>query len=207
VETSGVRHALAFVILGLAAGALAPMARAQNLVQDPGFEGATDSNTDTAWTLSPGFGTEYVNGESTNGGAPPAGNWYAEFHATSAGDAQSGTLSQMIDTTPGQYYTVTFTLANFGGPHNTFLATFGGTTVLSLTDSSSFAYQQFTLAVRANSTQTKLAFTGEQDPAAFGLDEVDVEAGPAPVMGGGLVSLGFAAAGFVTRRLRRARSV
>jgi hypothetical protein len=199
----GLRHALAFVIFGLAALALAPMARAQNLVQDPGFENATDSNTAPGWTLSSGFGTDYVNGQSQSGGAPATGSWYAEFTATSASNAQSGTLSQMIATTPGQYYTVTFFLANFGAPHNTFLATFGGQTLLSLTDASAFGYQQYTMVVRATSTQTKLAFTGEQDPSSFGLDDVDVEAGPAPVMGGGLVSLGVAVAGFVTRRLRR----
>lgn len=209
------RRVLAFVILGLVAIALAPMARAQNLVQNPGFEDSTDSGNGSAtttpgWTVSPGFGTDFVftdGGTTQNGGSAANGStWYAEFAATSAGDAQSATLSQTIATTPGQYYTVTFFLANFGGPHNTFLATFGGQTLLSLTDASAFGYQQFTVVLRATSTQTRLAFTGEQDPASFGLDDVSVEAGPAPVMGGGLVSLGIAAAGFVTRRLRRRRS-
>jgi hypothetical protein len=204
----GLRHALAIVILSLAATALAPMARAQNLVQDPGFEGATDANTDPSWTLSSGFGTDYVftdGGQTQSGGSANSGSWYAEFAATSAANAQSGTLSQMIATTPGQFYTVTFFLANFGGPHDTFLATFGGQTLLSLTDSAAFGYRQYTMVVRATSTSTKLAFTGEQDPASFGLDDVSVEAGPAPVMGGGLASLGIAAVGFVTRRLRRNR--
>ena len=211
----GLRHALAFMILGLAAFALAPMSRAQNLVLNPGFEGSTDSGNGTAtttpdWTVSAGFGTDFVftdGGTTANGGSANSGSWYAEFAATSASDAQSATLSQTITTTPGQYYTVTFFLANFGGPHNTFLATFGGQTLLSLTDASAFGYQQYTMVLRATSTQTKLAFTGEQDPASFGLDDVSVVAGPAPVMGGGLVSLGVAAAGFVTRRLRRRRSV
>jgi len=211
------RHALAFVILGLAAIAFAPMARAQNLVQNPGFEESTDdgsggATTTPGWTLSPGFGTSFIftdGGTTQSGGSANNGSsWYAQFAATSAGDAQSGTLSQMIATTPGQYYTVTFFLANFGGPHNTFLATFGGQTLLSLTDQAGDGvYHSYTAVIRATSTQTRLAFTGEQDPSAFGLDDVDVEAGPAPVIGGGLVSLGFAAAGFVTRRLRRRRAV
>src|SRR3569623_97359 len=200
------------MILGLAAIAFAPMARAQNLVQNPGFEDSTDDGnggapTSPGWTVSPGFGTDFVftdGGTTQNGGSAANGSsWYAEFAATSASDAQSATLSQTIATTPGQYYTVTFFLANFGGPHNTFLATFGSQTLLSLTDASAFGYQQYTMVLRATSTQPKLAFTGEQDPASFGLDDISVEAGPAPVMGGGLVSLGFAAAGFVTRRLRR----
>ena len=204
------RHALAFAILGLAALALAPVARAQNLVQDPGFESATSSTSAPGWTLSSGFGTDYVftnGGTTATGGSANSGSWYAEFTATSAASAQSGTLSQTISTTAGQYYTVSFFLANFGGPHNTFLATFGGQTVLSLTDASAFGYQQFTMVVRATSNSSKLAFTAEQDPASFGLDDVSVQAGPAPVMGGGLVSLGISAAGFLMRRLRRGRSV
>lgn len=200
------RRVLPFVILGLAATALVPAARAQNLVQDPGFESATDSNTAQGWTLSSGFGTDYVfadGGQTESGGSAHNGSWFAEFAATSANNAQSGTLSQMIATTPGQYYTVTFFLANFGGPHDTFLATFGGQTLLSLTDSAAFGYRQYTMVVQASAGSTKLAFTGEQDPASFGLDDVSVEAGPAPVMGGGLASLGVAAVGFVMRRLRR----
>ena len=187
------------------------MAHAQNLVLNPGFESSTAGANGTAsstpdWTVSPGFGTDFVftdGGTTASGGSANSGSWYAEFAATSASSAQSGTLSQTIATTAGQYYTVTFFLANFGGPHDTFLATFGGQTLLSLTDANAFGYRQFTMVVKATSNSTKLAFTGEQDPASFGLDDVSVVAGPAPVMGGGLVSLGVAAAGFVTRRLRR----
>lgn len=205
------RRSSSFAVFGLAilAGlSFAQHARAQqqggtNLVQDPGFEEATDANTAPGWTLSSGFGTDYVftdGGTTESGGSANTGSWYAEFMATSAANAQSGTLSQIIATTPGQYYTVTFALANFGGPHDTFLATFGGQTILSLTDSAAFGYRQFTAIVRVTTASTKLAFTGEQDPASFGLDDVDVEAGPAPVIGGGLMSLGVAAAGFLMRR-------
>jgi hypothetical protein len=210
------RRASSFVVFGFAivAGlACAHYARAQvNLVQNPGFEDTSqqgDSSTATSspdWTVSPGFGTDFVftdGGTTQDGGSAHTGSWYAEFMATSASDAQSGTLSQAIGTTAGSYYTVSFYLANFGGPHDTFLATFGGQTVLSLTDAPAFGYKQYTMVVKATSANSVLAFTGEQDPASFGLDDVSVEAGPAPVMGGGLVSLGVAAAGFVLRRLRR----
>src|ERR1700761_4604582 len=219
LERSGLRRASSYILPCLVAAAglsIAPLSQAQvNLVQNPGFEDSTDDGNGSAtstpdWTVSAGFGTDFVDaeaGQSETGGTAHGGSWYAEFMATSAGNAQSGTLSQSIATTSGAYYTVTFYLANFGGPHNTFLATFGGQTLVSLTDSAAFGYKPYTVVVRATSAHSVLAFTGEQDPASFGLDDVMVEAGPAPVMGGGLLSLGTAAFGFVARRLRRGRAV
>jgi len=215
LERSGLRRASSLIVFCLAVVAglsVAPRAHAQqgiNLVQDPGFESATDANTAPGWTLSSGFGTDYVftdGGTTASGGSANSGLWYAEFAATSAANAQSATLSQTIATTAGSYYTVSFFLANFGGPHDTFLATFGGQTILSLTDASAFSYTKYTMVIKATSANSVLAFTGEQDPASFGLDDVSVEAGPAPVMGGGLLSLGAAAFGFAARRLRRGRS-
>ncbi len=220
LERSGLRRASSFIVFCLAVAAglsVAPRSHAQqglNLVQNPGFESSTDSGNGTAtstpfWTVTSGFGTDFVftnGGTTASGGSANSGSWYAEFMATSASDAQSATLSQTIATTAGSYYTVSFFLANFGGPHDTFLATFGGQTVLSLTDAPAFSYTKYTMVIQANSASSVLAFTGEQDPASFGLDDVSVEAGPAPVMGGGLLSLGAAAFGFVARRLRRGKS-
>jgi flagellin len=206
LENSGLRRALSLLAFGLASVVVAPLAYAQtNLVQNPGFEQTVGQGTTATsspfWTVSSGFGTDFVSGGNANSGV-----WSAEFAATSAANAQSATLSQTIATVPGNYYVVSFFLANFGSPHDTFLATFGGQTVLSLTDAPAFSYTQYSMVIRATSAQTVLAFTGEQDPASFGLDDVSVVAGPAPVMGGGLVSLGLTAAGFVTRRVRRMRS-
>jgi hypothetical protein len=216
LESSGLRRASSLIIFLLAAAgglSLAASSQAQtNLVQNPGFESSTDSGQGGAtstpfWSVNPGFGTDFVylsdGGTTQNGGSAYSGSWYAEFAATSAANAQSGTLSQSIATTSGTYYTVSFYLANFGGPHDTFLATFGGQTILSLTDAPAFAYRQYTMTVKANSASSALAFTGEQDPASFGLDDVSVVAGPAPLVGGGLMSLGTAVSGFLLRRLRR----
>ena len=173
---------------------------AQNLVQDPGFESTPNngSNTSPGWTLDPTSDTTYLNGETTAN----SGIWAVDFAATGAAAASQGTLSQAITTVPSTYYTVTFFLANEGGPHNTFLATFGGQTVLSLTDANAFGYRQFTATVRATSASSVLAFTAEQDPSDFLLDDVSVEAGPLPVTGGGLVSFGVAFAGYAVRRIR-----
>jgi hypothetical protein len=213
-ERSALRRASSLIVFCLAVvGGLsaAPRSHAQqgiNLVQNPGFEDSTDPGSGNAtstpfWTVSPGFGTDFVDAERGGTNGANTGGWYAEFAATSPTSAQSGTLSQSIATTAGSYYTVSFFLANFGGPHDTFLATFGGQTVLSLTDAPAFSYTKYTMVIKATSANSVLAFTGEQDPSSFGLDDISVEAGPAPVMGGGLLSLGAAAFGFVARRLRR----
>ena len=185
----------------VAAGAMAaPQARAQNLVQNPGFESTPDTggNTSPDWTLNASSDTTYVSGEDT----AHTGVWAVEFAATDATAATQGTLSQTITTVPTTYYTVSFFLANEGGPHNTFLATFGGQTVLSLTDANAFGYTQYTATVMVTSASSVLAFTAQQDPADFLLDDVSVEAGPAPVTGGGLLSIGVILAGLAARRMR-----
>jgi hypothetical protein len=190
---------LRLAIAGLVACAATCPALAQNLVQNPGFESTpTGGASSPDWTLDTTSGTTYVDGEST----AHTGVWAVDFSAASAAAASQGTLSQTITTTPSTYYTVSFFLANEGGPHNTFLATFGGQTVLSLTDAATFGYRQFTATVRVTSGSSVLAFTGEQDPSDFLLDDVSVEAGPLPVPGGGLLSFGAAIAGFAVRRWR-----
>lgn len=138
----------------LAAIVLCLPAHAQNLVQNPGFEDSTTSTTSPFWNLGSGGGTSFDNGGGgsaqaafspnleASGGNPNAYNglWDVQFGSTSAEQATSSTLSQTIATTPGATYLVTFFLMNSAGPHNSFLATFGGQTVLSLTDANAFSY-------------------------------------------------------------------
>jgi hypothetical protein len=200
-----------------ALSAFAGSSSAQNLVQNPGFEDSTDSTDSPGWTLTAGHGTIFDSGQGQEEGAaihtdeqPPSGNpnahmglWDVQFGATNPDDATAGTLSQSITTTVGSTYLVTFFLMNNDGPHNTFLATFGGQTVLSLTDSSAFGYTQYSAQIKATSNSSVLAFSAEQDPGFFYLDDVLVEPAPAPVTGGGLVSLGVLLAGFCVRRAQR----
>jgi hypothetical protein len=187
---------------GLLVCAFAHPAAAQNLVLNPGFESTPNngSNTSPDWTLNPASSTTFINGSATAN----SGVWAVEFAATDAAAAKQGTLSQSIATVASTTYIVSFFLENQGGPHNTFLATFGGQTVLSLTDAPAFAYKQYTATIVASSTASVLAFTAQQDPADFLLDDVSVvaEGAPAPVTGGGLLSVGVAIAGFAIRRMR-----
>ena len=191
-------------------------ARAQNLVQNPGFEDSTGPTSSPGWMLGSGGGTVFDSGsEGTDvapqeqppqgsGGNPNAhmGLWDVQFGATSADQATTSSLSQTIATVPGQIYLISFFLMNTDGPHNTFLATFGGQTVTSMTDSNAFGYTQISGQVKATSTSSLLAFTAEQDPGFFYLDDVSVEPAPAPAVGGGLLS---AAAMLAVLGIRRAR--
>jgi hypothetical protein len=184
---------------------------AQNLVLNPGFEATVSSGNGTAtqtpnWILGSGGGTFFSTNPAGQGSSGPnSGSWYAVFSATSANQATASTLSQTITTTPSTTYIVSFFLSNLGGPHDTFLATFGGQTVLSLSDSAAFGYRRYTATITATSAQTVLAFTGEQDPAQFGLDDVSVvaEAAPAPVTGGGIASICVLVAALSIQRMRR----
>jgi hypothetical protein len=208
-----VQVARACVVL-FALSAFAGSSHAQNLVQNPGFEDSTSPTSSPGWTLVAGHGTVFDNGAQEEGAAihpdegPPPGNahtgvWDVQFGATNPDDATAGTLSQAITTTPGSTYLVTFFLMNTDGPHNTFLATFGGQTVLSLNDAAAFQYTEYSLQLKATSTSSVLAFSAEQDPGFFYLDDVSVEAAPAPVIGGGLTSFGLLLAGLGVRHTRR----
>jgi len=192
------------VVLWVAAVFLsAGFANAQNLVQDPGFEGSTGSNSSPGWTLSAGNGTSFHDDQGQGGADAYTGAWSAEFQAVNASQASSGTLSQTIAVTPMTTYVVSFFLLNQGAPHDTFLATFGGQTVLSLTDAPAFGYIKYSATIATGkSGSAVLAFTGEQDPSDFYLDDISVvaEGAPAPAVGGGLLSFAVMMIGAVVRR-------
>ena len=182
---------------------------AQNLVVNPGFEESTDSSDSTGWILAAADGqTSFFEGENgEDGAAPHSGDWFASFAALTPAAASAGKLTQMITTVPGETYLVSFFLANESGPTNSFLAKFGATTVLSLTDSPAFGYTEYSMAVTATSARTQLSFQGEQVPAEFALDDVSVtletDGAPAPVTGGGIASFVVLVIAFMFHRLRR----
>ena len=101
-------------------------------------------------------------------------------------------------------YLVSFFLANTQGPPgNNFTATFDGQTILSLSEANAFGYQLFSGTAVARGTSAVLSFSGEQDPAFYLLDDVSVEAAPAPVTGGGIASALLVVAGIALYRRRR----
>jgi hypothetical protein len=180
--------------------------RAQNLVQDPGFEESTDSTTSPGWTLGmSGEGYTYF---ANNSDTAHTGNWSATFGDASQQDATIDTLSQTITTVPQTTYLVSFYLADASpGGGKTFMATFDGQTVLSLTSTDTAGYVFYSASIAATSSEATLAFSGTNPPAQFYLDDISVEAqgAPAPVPGTGGLSLIAGAAMLAGVRWQRKR--
>jgi hypothetical protein len=180
--------ALCLLTLGTAVLAYAD----SNLVVNGSFE----TGDFTGWTVSGDSGFAGVCDVSScpGGYTPQDGNYAAYFGPV--GD--TATISQMIPTTPGDSYTVSFYLAapNNGTP-NYFSVTFG-TTSFSFSDfGASFDWQQFVLTTVATSDQTQLSFTFRNDPAYWFVDNVSVnvssgtvpEPGTLALFGSGILGL------------------
>ena len=105
----------------------------QNLVQNPGFE----TGDFTHWTIGSPASFDY--GSLVSSSDPHSGSYNAFFNAAPG----TGTLSQTILVTAGDVYDVSFWLATDtpGGPAP-FGASFGGTQLLSTTDSGT-GYNQY----------------------------------------------------------------
>ena len=85
-----------------------------------------------------------------------------------------GGISQNIATTIGQFYTVSFDLMNGGGNPNSALISFGGNTLLSLTNASAFGYTSYSYNVMASATVSALSFGFRHNPDYYRLDNVSV---------------------------------
>jgi hypothetical protein len=90
-------------------------------------------------------------------------------------------ISQVLTTTPGTTYTISFYLAHdFGDAQNDFSVEFGDQTIFSLTNADAFPYTLETLTATATSDSTTLAFLGFEVPAWYGLDDVSVSVANGP---------------------------
>jgi hypothetical protein len=188
-----------------------------NLVANCGFE----TGDFTGWTIG---------GNTAN----PSGNYYG----VDAFDANSGnygaymsqdffvgtapvTLSQTLTTSPAAQYTVTFWLEQDTAPTpgytHEFSATFGGTTMLTLTPTvvlpgtvGSFVEYQFTET--ASTASTALSFSFENDDNDWSFDDVSVTpfVTPEPAtlipVGLGLLVLAWSKRGSLNTSLRNFRS-
>jgi hypothetical protein len=126
------------------------------------------------------------------------------------GNPGPGVISQLLNTVPGQSYTLTFWLQHDGGVPNYFWVSFNGVVLNQIWRSlNPFPYTQFTYSnLIATSGSTELSFVIQQNPNYFRLDDISVT-GPSGLVNpptapvpepGTILLLGSGLAGLVARR-------
>jgi hypothetical protein len=170
------RHKLGILAFAFTALLGSQSAFADQLVTNGGFE----TGDFTGWNLS---------------GPTTASASASEFYGVDTLDAATGTygaylstlagstlqLSQTLTLADSHNYTVSFSLANLGGPlpgyGNSFSLSLGGVTVFSETNAPASLYTNYSFAFNTNSTfptSDLLLITSENDPSYFSLDNVSV---------------------------------
>jgi hypothetical protein len=117
------------------------------------------------------------------------GGYLGEFHWTNEVGVvfpAVGSLSQAVATTASQQYLVSFWLTcvpDSSGvtTNNEFIAKWNNSTLYAQTNLIAFGWTNLQFVAPATSAGTTLEFDFNNDPGAFGLDDVTVEPVPAPV--------------------------
>jgi Protein of unknown function (DUF642)/PEP-CTERM motif len=177
-------------------------ARADNLVINGGFEsGFTGWNVQGSYLLVADAGKA---GSTPLGGyGPHSGTFFAAM-----GSGQVGSLSQVIPTTAGQGYSLSFFLASDGSTPNSFGVTWGGQSILAQSVIAKQNYTLYTYQLAATSAATTLSFQEMDVPSYLSLDDVSVTAIPSTSSAPEPASLTLLAigslgvAGFAARRRR-----
>ncbi len=163
---------------------LAISVRAQNIVNDPGFEKSADSPNgnpfSSDWTLVDPSGNSVAGG---NASFAHSGNNYAALGTALAPPLAptTGTLSQTLTTVAGGRYNLSFWLANdVARPTNTFQVMFGSTLVFATPLMSppfpgDGVYRLFGFSnLLATGTSTLLQFQFQHDQDFWRLDDISV---------------------------------
>lgn len=190
------KRSLLFSTLG---GALLLMSQAAaagpNLVFNPGFE----TGDFDGWTATGNLGSDIgVDGypEDVNSGS------YGAF----LGNSATSSLSQGIATAAGASYAVSFYLDVYQSTayDGFFTATFGGATVVNLTEPAETDYfVRYDATLDATSTTSDLVFSASDPGGYFGLDDISVTQLTSAVPEPGTGPLILAAIGLLALMARR----
>ena len=176
------------LILTVALLALASPAYA-NLITNPGFE---TGNFD-GWIQFGNTGFTFVDGDPHSG---ISAAWFGPVGTT------LGFLMQIVPTTPGVLYNLSYFLQSDGLTPNEFEVSWNGVSLSDQLNLPAFSYTEQAFSnLLATTTTTPLIFSFRNDPGFFQLDDVAVSPVPEPAT---MVLLGSAMAGLglATRRKR-----
>jgi hypothetical protein len=147
--------------------ALPAAVRSQNLVQNGSFQ----TGDFTGWTLSGWTDYTFVDNGSLSGIPPYSTNQYEAVLGT---EGPTAYLSQMLSTTAGANYLITFWLDNPNLFLGQFLVSWGGNTLLDQTSPGSYDWALFSFVVSATGPSTVLQFGSEANYGFLGLDDISV---------------------------------
>ena len=182
------KTAFSYFLVSVVALAFCSSAGAVSIVTNGGFE----TGDFTGWTQT---GNSTFNGVQSPGPSSTvhSGNSSAFFGPIGT----VGGISQNLVTIPGASYIVDFWFLPDGGNPSSFSASFGGTTLVSLTNPAAGPYTEFSFGVTATGANTILAFNFRDDPGFLFLDDVSVSQTPLPaalpLFAGGLGVIGLLA--------------
>jgi len=140
--------------------AFAPLAQA-GIEANGGFE----SGDFTGWTQFGGIDYDFVDTSYPHGGS----------YAAAFGAVDSSGISQVLSTTAGQQYSISFWLANLDAAPNSFSWSWDGVVQSpNLTDSDATDYTNITALLTATGTATELSFSFQNPTSFWLLDDVQV---------------------------------